>query len=177
MLLSNTRANAIDRHFLVYLCCLILLGNCGFQPLHGKRSENYNIINALSYVAVPAISDRAGQLVRNRLLNRLHPAGTAARSMFQLSVSLKENRDGIAFQQEDRATRFNLHLRAQFELIDTRTGKLLLKGNSRAIAAYNVVRSDYANLINRQDARRRAAEIIADSIESRISLYFHRVKS
>lgn len=177
MLLSDKMATAINRHFLVYLCCLILLGNCGFQPLHGKTSPNYNIINAMSYVTVSAISDRAGQLVRNRLLDRLHPVGAAERPVFQLSVSLKENRDGIAFQQDDRATRFNLHLRAQFELIDTRTDKLLLKGNSRAIAAYNVVRSDYANLINRQDARRRAAEIVADSIQSRISLYFHSVKN
>ena len=127
-------------------------------------------------MTVPKIPGRAGQLVRNKLLDRLHIKGAADRPRFRLSVSLKESREGIAFQQDDSATRFNLYLTAGFELSNTRTTEILLKGSTRAIAAYNVVRSDYANLISRRDALKRAAESVADSTATQISIYFHRLK-
>ena len=175
---SDRQTDLIAGHILLYVFCLILLGNCGFKPLHGKqfRNVNDNTINALSHVTVPTIPDRVGQLVRNKLLDRLHIKGAAYRPLYRLSVSLKESSEGIAFQQDDSATRFNLYLTAQFELSNTLTTEILLKGNTRAIAAYNVVRSDYANLINRRDALKRAAESVANSTVTQISIYFHRLK-
>jgi len=128
----------------------------------------------MPYVAVAAIPGRAGQIVRNKLLNLLHLKIAADQPVFKLSVSLKESREGMAFQQDDSATRFNLRLTAQFKLTDIRNGQSLLVSNARAISAYNVVRSDYANLINRRDALRRAAESVAESIRDRIAVYFSR---
>ena len=168
MLSFDGRSEYIAGQILACFCCLILLGNCGFQPLHGKRSQ----INGMPSVAVAAIPDRAGQIVRNKLLDLLQLKSVADRPVFKLSVSLKESREGMAFQQDDRATRFNLRLTAQFKLTDIRTGQSLLVGNARAISAYNVVRSDYANLINRRDALRRAAERVAEGIRDRIAVYF-----
>ena len=179
MLSFDGRSVYIARQVLGCFCCLILLGNCGFQPLHGKQSQN-NImdnINGMPYVAVAAIPGRAGQIVRNKLLNLLHLKSAAGRPVFKLSVSLKESREGMAFQQDDSATRFNLRLTAQFKLTDIRNGQSLLVSNARAISAYNVVRSDYANLINRRDALRRAAENVAESIRDRIAVYFSRSNS
>ena len=95
-------------------CCLILLGNCGFQPLHGKRSQINAVdsINGMPYVVVGAMPDRAGHIVRNKLLDLLQLKGVADRPVFKLSVSLKESGEGMAFQQDDSATRFNLRLTA-----------------------------------------------------------------
>ncbi len=157
---------------------LFLLANCGFQPLHGKRSAALpgNTLSDMSYVAVDTIPDRAGQMVRNELLDLLHPGGIAARPVFRLKVLLSEKREGLAFQQDDSATRFNLRLTASFEMTDTRDGRSLLKGTTRAISAYNVVRSDYANLISRRDALQRAADSVAAGIQNRISIYFSRLR-
>ena len=173
MLSFDPHSEYIVGRVLACFCCLILLGNCGFQPLHGKRSQ----INGMPSVAVAAIPDRAGQIVRNKLLDLLQLKSVADRPVFKLSVSLKESREGMAFQQDDSATRFNLRLAAQFKLTDIRTGQSLLVGNARAISAYNVVRSDYANLINRRDALRRAAERLAEGIRDRIAVYFSRSNS
>ena len=179
MLSFDSSSDYIARQVLACFCCLVLLGNCGFQPLHGKRSQinGVDTINGMSYVSVAAIPDRAGQIVRNKLLDLLQLKGVAVRPVFKLSVSLKENREGMAFQQDDSVTRFNLRLTAQFKLTDIRTGQSLLVGNTRAISAYNVVRSDYANLINRRDALRRAAERVAEGIRDRIAVYFFRSNS
>jgi len=179
MLSFDGRSGYIAGQGLACFCCLILLGNCGFQPLHGKQSQinAVDTINVMPYVAVAAIPDRAGQMVRSKLLDRLHLKGAADRPIFKLSVSLKESREGMAFQQDDSATRFNLRLTAQFKLTNIRTGQSLLQGNAQAIAAYNVVRSDYANLINRRDALRRAAESVAENIRHRIAVYISRPNS
>jgi len=153
------------------------MGNCGFTPIYGKKFQNSgdSSINAMAHVTVPAIPERAGQLVRNKLLDRLHIRGAADKPLFRLSVSLEERREGIAFEQDDSPTRFNLYLSAKFELTKTHTNEMLFQGNTRAIAAYNVVRSDYANLINQRDALKRASESVAESIQTQISVYFHRV--
>ncbi|MDP6832182.1 MAG: LPS assembly lipoprotein LptE [Alphaproteobacteria bacterium] len=164
------------------LCALAvgLLSACGFQPLHGRSSGGQgssasgSTISDMAYVQVAPIADRVGQLVRDRLLDRMHPRGLAAQPVFRLTVVLRESREGLAFQQDDSATRFNLRLSASFKLTDTRDGAELLQGTARAIAAYNVVRSDYANLISKRDARRRAAHNVAEGIQDRIAVYFLR---
>jgi len=165
------------------LWAFLTVTGCGFQPLYGNQARDGagaqpgNAISDMAYVAVAPISDRVGQLVPNRLLERLHPRGQSDRTVFRLEVSLDESRDGLAFEQDDSATRYNLNLRAYFKMIDTRDGSELLNGTARAIAAYNVVRSDYANLISLRDARDRAALAVADGIESRIAVYFSRRRS
>lgn len=165
------------------MCCALTAGivsACGFQPLHGRANgergsgASGSTISDMAYVRISPIADRAGLLVRNRLLDRMHPRGLAERPVFRLTVVLSESREGLAFQQDDSATRFNLRLSADFKLTDTRDGSELLQGTARAIAAYNVVRSDYANLISQRDARRRAAHNVAEGIQDRIAVYFSR---
>jgi hypothetical protein len=53
---------------------------------------------------------------------------------------------------------------------------VVLKGHTLAISAFNVVRSDYANLISERDAVGRAARSLADGIQSRIAVYFSRLR-
>ena len=157
-----------------------LLAGCGFQPLHGvgnvaaNGTAGVSVASDMAYVQVQPIADRVGQSVRNQLLDLLHPRGMSDRPVFRLVVTLKESRDGLAIQQDDSTTRYNLRLAARFRLTDTRNGAELLEGTTRAIAAYNVVRSDYANLISERDARKRAAHSVAERIQSRVAVYFSR---
>ena len=133
-----------------------------------------NTISDMAYVEVVPIGDRVGQSVRNQLLDLLHPRGMVDRPVFRLVVTLDESREGLAIQQDDSTTRYNLRLIAKFRLTDTRNGAELLNGATRAIAAYNVVRSDYANLISERDARKRATHSVAEGIQNRIAVYFSR---
>ena len=167
--------------FLRALMCLAaagLLAGCGFQPLHGSYKGSAgradNIISDMAYVEVAPMADRVGQMLRNQLLDLLHPGGPADRPLFRLTVILTESLEGLAFEQDDSATRYNLRLTAHFRLSNSRGGIELLNGTTRAIAAYNVVRSDYANLISKRDARKRTAFSVAEGIQRRIAFYFSR---
>ena len=155
-----------------------LLAGCGFQPLHGSHKGSAgradNIISDMALVEVAPIADRVGQMVRNQLLDLLHPGATADRPLFRLTVILTEGLEGLAIEQDDSATRYNLLLAAHFRLSNSRDGVELLKGTTRAIAAYNVVRSDYANLISERDARKRTALSVAGKIQRLIAVYFSR---
>ena len=161
---------------------LALLTNCGFQPLYGQQTGSTagtprgSTVSDMAYVAVDTIPDRAGQLVRNFLLDGLHTKGAAPRQVFRLVIDLVQRQEGLAFQLDDSATRYNLRLGARFKLVDIRTDTSLFKGHTQAIAAYNVVRSDYANLISEKDALRRAAKIVAEGIQVQISVYFYRIR-
>jgi LPS-assembly lipoprotein len=152
------------------------LAGCGFRPLHGPAAQGASTISDMAYVEVAPIPERIGQLVRDRLLDIMHPDGTMARPVYRLEVAVAEVREGLAFERDDSVTRFNLRLTANFSLIDKRAGREVTKGNTRAVAAYNVVRSDYANVISQRDARRRAAHSVASGIQKRLAVYFARLR-
>lgn len=159
----------------IILAALLVLAGCGFQPLHGKRARPGSTASDLAYVSVAAIPERRGQLLRNSLIELLNGARLRVRPVYRLDVDLKEKREGLAVDRDDSITRFNLAMTAKFRLTDTRTGALVLKGHSRTIAAYNAVKSDFANLMAERNARKRGAEFLAQDIKTRLAIYFSRL--
>lgn len=149
---------------------------CGFQPLYAPRDGQGGIAD-LAFVKIASIADRSGQLVRNELLELLNPHRLDVRPVYLLLVDLNESKEGLGFQNDDSITRYNLRLGGSFRLRDERVGEVVLDGRTRATAAYNVVQSDYANLIAEKDARNRAARIIARDIATRVAIYFERLRS
>ena len=164
------------RQALALLACGLALPACGFRPLYKPRGGVGGVAD-LAYVKVARIEDRAGQLVRNELLELLNPAGLSVKQVYLLSVKLQETKEGLAFQKDDSVTRFNLRLVGKFVMRDLRVDKTVLEGRSRSIAAYNVVKSDYANLVAEKDARSRAASNVAQEIASRVAIYFERLRA
>lgn len=163
------------RRALALLVCGLGLPACGFRPLHAPRGGRGGVAD-LAFVKVESIADRSGQLVRNELLELLNPHGLAVRQVYLLRVLLEETREGLAFQKDDTVTRRNLSLSGEFILRDLRVDTAVLEGRTRAVAAYNVVQSDYANLIAEKDARTRAASNVAQDIATRVAIYFTRLR-
>ncbi len=166
-----------DRRKFGRLGVSLLLGlavaGCGFQPVY-KGGARGGTVPQMAAISVAPIDDRLGQVVRNHLLDLLTPRGAPARPLYRLEVELRETKDGLALEQDESVTRFNLTLHATFEMNDLRTDQTILEGKTRAIAAYNVVRSDYANLIAERDARSRSSQEVAQEIKTRIAVYFRR---
>ena len=148
------------------------LSGCGFRPLYedGERSA----IRTLRNVEIGPIPDRVGQQVRNRLLDRLSPAGKATRPLYRLEVRVAEEKVGLAVETDDTVSRINLKLTARFDLRARSAERPLFSGTARTFAAYNITRSDYANLIAERDARSRAALVVADQITTRLAIFFDR---
>lgn len=152
----------------------VLLAGCGFEPLYGKRQGERGTTADLAAVEVGPIPDRLGQQVRNRLLDLLTPRGGRERPRYRLDVLLKQEKTGVLVESDDTASRINLTLSADFALIDLQSRQRIFDGRTRTIAAYNITRADYANLVAERDATRRAAESVADEITDRIAVFFKR---
>ena len=157
----------MPRRFAGLVILSLLLAACGFEPLHGRSSGT---AERLSQVVVPPIEDRVGQLVRNRLLDYFEPPGDRTPAVYRLDVRVSEAKDGLGIQEDRSITRYNLRLQARYRLIVIATGQPLLEGETSTLAAYNVIRSDYANLIAERDARARAAQDIGDAIGLRVAV-------
>ena len=160
------------------LFAALTITGCGFQPLYAgsQAMSSDTIVEALATVHISTISDRVGQIVRNDLLDRLTPFGQPVSPQFSLVVSLEEAKEGLALKIDETVTRFNLNLTANYSLTDLQTGSVLTMGSVRATSAYNVVRSDFANIIAERDAQRRASREISDELKTRLAVFFNSSK-
>jgi hypothetical protein len=87
-------------------------------------------------------------------------------------TTLHRAQEGLAIQENTQITRYNYTLTARYELRDAVSNEVLDKGTARAIAAYNVVDSQFGTQSAERDAQERAAREVGEDIRLRIGLYF-----
>ncbi len=153
------------------------LSACGFRPLYGTYGANPGAQRIFSSIYVPPIElDHAGYELRNSLIDLLEASASPSQAIYQLNVTLHESRQGVAVQTNSAITRYNYTLDARYQLIDARTGNVMTSGHQSSLSAYNVMptssTSAYSTLMARQDARKRAAEDIAQRIRLDLGVYF-----
>jgi LPS-assembly lipoprotein len=167
-----------SRPLLLVLMLAFVAGSqtaCGFKPLYGiDKSGVSDPQGDLASVRVNPIPDRLGQLVRNQLADYLSPHGSGKQKRYGLNVELSLSSEGTALAQDESATRYNLTMTAAFNLVDLGTNKKVFVGQARSISVYNVITSEYATLIARQDAERRAARDVAEELRTRLGVFFSR---
>lgn len=158
---------------MVLALAVLPLAGCGFRPLYGESSGT---TQALAEVRVAPIADRQGQILRNELLDRISPNGEKSTARYLLSVRYNESLGQLAIRRDDTATRANLRVATTFRLIEVSTGVTVYNGSSSATASYNLVQSDYANLVSRRAAQRRASKLVANDVTTQVAIYFNRLQ-
>jgi len=157
-----------------YLGLAVGLSACGFAPVYGEKSAGVTAQTALDQVQISTINERLlGLEVRNNLIDQMNPNGEPVSPLYRLDVSLKQSRGGVLVQPDASVTRYEYSLTADYRLIDLDKGDILTSGKFTARASYNVVDSEYATLVSRQDAQKRAAGTLSDELSMRIALYFN----
>jgi LPS-assembly lipoprotein len=154
---------------LVALC--LGVAGCGYHPLYGQRATSVSSED-LARVYVSGIPDRPGQVLRNDLIQRLNPNGQATRPVDTLTVGLSVASTGVSLSRDNTTSRTSITTTAKYTLVDSATGKALFSGTSRATDAYDVLISDYATLVSRDDAVDRAIREVSDDIRTRLAVYF-----
>ncbi|MEM8827656.1 MAG: LPS assembly lipoprotein LptE [Pseudomonadota bacterium] len=147
---------------------LIALAGCQLSPVYGGGARSA-AARTLGSIAVPAIPERKGYLVRQALLDRVDVGEEGAR--YRLDVALDDAITGFGIRGDDSITRERRTLRARWQLIDTQTGNTLIDETVRADAGIDVVSSDFAVVASETDALERLAEELATDITARIATY------
>jgi LPS-assembly lipoprotein len=144
----------------------ISLSGCGFKPLYAVGTTPDGMRAYFGQVFVEPIVGRQGVHLRNQLLDAMTGAA------YNLNVQLTDVKEGLAIQENTQITRYNYTLTARYELRDAVSNEVLDKGTARAIAAYNVVDSQFGTQSAERDAQDRAAREVGEDIRLRLGLYF-----
>ncbi len=153
----------------------LVLAACGFRPMYAPVA-NETVLNDFAGVQVAVIQDRVGQQLRNDLQDLLTPRGQPAQPDFVLRVELSEQLRTLAVERTGLATRADLTVIARFTLDSVETGETVLSQTTSASSSYNILSSDYANLIAARDAQTKAVRVIAEDIRNRLGVYFTGVR-
>lgn len=158
----------------------ISLGACGFQPMYASGpaggAANVAVQDALAEVAVAPIPERLGQVVQNTLLDSISPYGAPAAPTYRLEVVLESDREGFGFRPDEAITREKFRLSANYRLVRIEGGEEVLSGHARSNLTYDIVQSDFANFSAQQDAEKRTAKQLVNTIVTRLGLFFRSGK-
>jgi len=152
------------------IAAFVGLSGCGFEPLYSPRAQT-SAVAETSLVGIASLPDRTGQLLRNELVDRLNPNGEPDRPRYHLGLSIAARREGLAFQRDLTVTRYKFVLSTSYVLNDSVSGTTILRGQARAVAAYNVVQSEFANVVAERDAEARAAREVGEEVALRIAVF------
>jgi LPS-assembly lipoprotein len=160
------------------LAALLLVSGCGFQPLYGQHSQRGNaagsdtVVTALNQVRVASIPERGGQVLRNRLMDRLYQNGRPTAPLYELTVALAQTESGLGVRRDATTARTQLDATARYALTRQTDSAVVLSGLVRTSVSYNRLEAQYATLTAREDAQQRALYDVAEQLVSRLALHF-----
>lgn len=152
---------------LVIICASLVVAGCGFHPMYGGG----RLGPELASIYVEPMPEREGYALRNSLIDLLGSDGRQAGKNYFLKVTLTQESNGVALQNNATITRYNDTLTAAYVLSDA-NGKTIASGSQTSLAAYNVSNAPYSTLAVQQDSDRRAAQDLADRIRTDLGAYF-----
>ncbi len=143
---------------------------CRFEPLHGTA-----VTAALTEIEVPPIAGNAGEVLRDALIDRLHPNGeTPAARRYRLNVTLTSKSLPLVIDQSTFIRRYDVHLRARYHLVEIATGRELGTAEHNTHVNHGVIPNEiYSTLVASQAALRRAADLLASVIATDAAFLIH----
>ena len=163
----------MKRPFLV--AALLALSGCGLRPLYGGGSDGA-VATTLGAVAVSPIAGQSGWLIRNKLADRLRSGGSGTPA-YRLDVTLDDNITSYGLRSDRAATQERRTLRARYQLVDIKSGLVVLDSTSGSDSGIDIVSSEYATVAAEQTALENLSDIVADKILARLALFADRTRS
>jgi len=155
------------------LIASLALSACGFTPLYATNNAGVSVVADLAAIAVYVPGDELNRSLRISLEDMLHADGSVA-AKYRIDITTNISVRDVAVQQDTSVTRKNLVVTTYYVLADLENGEPLLRSETTAIAAYNRVNSEFANIIAERDAKERAAIQSAEQIRTALAVFFER---
>lgn len=155
-----------------------------FQPLYGEHSLSGNptIKAELSQVDIAQIPapngtplSRIAVETRNALVFGFNGGGSPPAPTHRLSIRMTSQDQAVTIDLTTaRPDVSNFGLNATFELVDLKSGKVVLRDQTFSRVSYDIPgqQQRFARARGLRDAENRAAKAIADNIQVRLASYF-----
>lgn len=149
----------------------VLLAGCGFRPVHAPQQLEGRTVDVDALLAATPLHlegpEQLVPLVADALATRGldvadGPGGDEGAAYARIRLGVADDRFG--FRRDRAATRASVALRADVLLYSSLTTSPIFSQQLRARSFYDLIRSDFANDVRRDQAAREAADALAERI-------------
>ena len=157
------------------------LFGCGFQPIATPSTVGISSIGVQDArlplravgVSVDIDSDaKRFEYLLRQALDRSIATGVSVDDGLDITVVIE--REGLAIEQNDSVTRYNLTATADYEL-QSASGDVVLDKKTVSITAVNATASQFSTAVSQRDALRRIANDLANRIIVQLRLHYSTV--
>jgi LPS-assembly lipoprotein len=155
-----------------------------FQPLYAAKTLNgepglKEVMSSVDVAQIPAPNgtplSRIAVSVRNDLIFETTGGDAPAPPKYRLKIRMSSNSLSVVVDiQTNRPDVTNYALNASYELVDIKTGQVVVRDQTFARVSYDIPGEEqrFAAARALRDAENRAATIIASNIKMRLASYF-----
>jgi len=155
-----------------------------FQPMYAEHADGTpGLRDKLSTVEIPPVADkpnasreaRVGVAIRNALAFKLYGNATGAPPLYRLVLKFNSSRSSLIVDPTTGLpSTENYGVDAQFNLIEIATDKSVMTGTTFSRLSYDIPGSyqRFARARAIRDVEDRAAQEIAERIQTRLASYF-----
>ncbi len=161
------------RHFYstpIAMLSLLMVSACGFKPIYATPQGSSAPLSQLVSIGQVDAPDTVRAQISSALNDRIS-LKEGETPKYELIVAVKETAQRLAVQIDATVTRYNYRLRANYTLVDFKTGERI-KGRAQAVTSYNIVNSQYSTLFAERAATEKAATLLAEEIERDLLIRF-----
>lgn len=155
-----------------------------FQPLYAEKTLDgqpglKDAMRSVDVAQIPAPNgsplSRIAVAVRNDLVFQTTGGDVPAPPKYRLKIAMNSSQLSVVVDiQTNRPDVTNYALNANYELVDIKTGKVVVRDQTFARVSYDIPGEEqrFASSRALRDAEDRAATIIASNIRTRLASYF-----
>ena len=180
--MSSARIGIAAR-LLAIVALAALTAGC-FQPMYAEHTDGSpGLREKLLTVDLPPIDNpnasreaRVGVAIRNALAFKLYGNATGAPPLYKLVIKFNSSRSDLIIDPTTALpTTENLGIDAQYNLVEIATDKSVMTGTTFSHLSYDIPGSyqRFSRARAYRDAEDRAAEEIADHIQTRLASFFY----
>ena len=171
----------IAARFVAVVALAALTAGC-FQPMYAEHADGTGLRDKLMTVELPPVDKpnasreaRVGVAIRNALAFKLYGNATGAPPLYKLVLKFSSSRSSLMVDPNTGLpTGENYNLDVQFNLVEIATDKSVMTGSTFSHVSYDIPGSyqRFARARAFRDAEDRAAEEIAEHIQTRLASFF-----
>lgn len=156
----------------VVLIGLVLVGCSSYRPLYGSNDAGVNAAQSLTGIAIAEQETRSGQLLRNKLLTAIVPAGSGSPQTHELKLTVTEKVALTSKNSLTKLTRKRFRLSVDYQLFSQGNSESVHQGKSFSEVSYDIVGEPIADIQAEKNAQDRAAGELAQDMKIRLAAYF-----
>ena len=147
------------------LACILPLGACGFQPVHGADKPARKI---LGKIKVDISRGRNAFEFRNRVIERL--GELKGNALYELNYTSTVKSENLIISKDNDVTRFTLQGKTKFSLIDIFTRAVIYENIVISNTAYSATSGTYPTAVAELDANVRLSRDMADKVVTLLNI-------